>query len=233
MIFATVCHGPVFTKRYAYQVSKVGKKDTVYVLTDCPELFPDCITIGYKEFMGYSHFTYYSKLLFLFYLLEQLKERVNYVDADFLKINFNKDLITDNYSLFTSIAVPYNKTILSALDSKRHKYIEWYNFLEENGLETKGNNVFTYVTEAFWSFPYLNNISDITFRARELQVRIEEIFAKDPSHWSGTPLKRYAETGIGFGEGTAMSALVQEFNIPLQAVKYNKDLFSKKKLHIL
>ena len=196
MIFATVCHGPVFTKRYAYQVNKVGKKDTVYVLTDCPELFPDCITIGYKEFMGYSHFTYYSKLLFLFYLLEQLKERVNYVDADFLKINFNKDLITDNYSLFT-------------------------------------NNVFTYVTEAFWSFPYLDNISDITFRARELQVRIEEIFAKDPSHWSGTPLKRYAETGVGFGEGTAMSALVQEFNIPLQAVKYNKDLFSKKKLHIL
>jgi len=233
MIFATVCCGPVFTKRYSYQVNKVGKKDAVHVLTDRPELFPDCITEHYSEFMGYSHFTYYSKLLFLFHLLEQLKERVNYVDCDFLKVNFNRDLITDDYSLFTSIAVPYNKTPLSALDSKRHKYIEWYNFLEKNGLETKGNNVFTYVTEAFWSFPYLDNISDIAFRARELQVRIEEIFVKDPLHWSGTPLKRYSETGVGFGEGTAMSVLVQEFNIPLQAVKYNKDLYSKKKLHIL
>ena len=233
VIFATVCHGPIFTKRYSQQVNKVGKQDTVYVLTDHPELFPDCITRDYLTFMGYSHFTYYSKLLFLFSLLEEKKERINYVDADFLKTIFNKELIVDDTTFFTSVAVPYNQTLLSRLDSNKQQYIEWYNFLEENGLETIGENVFTYVTEAFWSFPYSENISKIADRAKELQTRIEHIFAKDPLHWSGTPLKRYAKTGIGFGEGTAMSIIVKEFNIALKAVSHNKYLFNKKKFHIL
>jgi hypothetical protein len=233
MLFATVCFGPVFNKRYSYQVNEVGKTDTVYVLTDRPDLFPNCITRDYTKFMGHSQFTYYSKLLFLFSLLEELKERVNYVDADFLKTIFNKELVVGNTTLFTSKAVPYNKTLLFTLDDKRHKYREWYNFLDDNGLETKGDNVFTYITEAFWSFPYLENINEIASRARELQAHIEKIFTTDPKHWAGTPLKRYAETGVGFGEGTAMSALVQEFNIPFQAVNHNKDLFNKKKFLIL
>ena len=55
----------------------------------------------------------------------------------------------------------------------------------------------------------------------------------NPDHWKGTPLRRYAETGIGFGEGTAMSALVQEFKIPFQAVNHNKDLFNRDKFLIL
>lgn len=233
MIFATVCHGELFTKRYSYEINKVAKTDTVYVLTDKPDAFPDCIVRDYSTFMGSSQFTYYSKLLFLFKLLEELKERVNYVDADFLKTTFNKELVTDNTTLFTSVAIDYNKTLLGQLDLNRGKYSEWYKFLKELNLETEGNNVFTYVTEAFWSFPYTDNITEIALRAKELKNRIEEIFTLDPTHWKGTPLSRYAETGIGFGEGTAMSALVQEFNIPFHAVNHNKDLFNKKKFHIL
>ena len=233
MLFATVCYGLEFTKRYSHQVNKVGKEDTVYVLTDRPELFPDCITRDYSSFTGYDYFTYYSKILFLFALLEETKQRVNYVDADFLKISFNKELIVDDTTLFTSIAVPYNKTILKRLDSRREQYKHWYNFLEEVGLETRGDIVFTYVTEAFWSFPYLVNIYIIADRAKELQTRIENIFAKDPIHWSGSPLKRYAKTGVGFGEGTAMSVIVKEFNIDIQAVTHNRDLFHKKKFRIL
>ena len=79
----------------------------------------------------------------------------------------------------------------------------------------------------------LDNIKDIANRARQLKTQMEEIFTTDPQHWKGTPLRRYAETGVGFGEGTAMTAIVQEFNIPLQAVNHNKDLFNKKKFHIL
>ena len=90
MIFATVCHGELFTKRYSYEINKVAKTDTVYVLTDKPEAFSNCIVRDYDTFMGTSQFTYYSKLLFLFALLEELKERINYVDADFLKTTFNK-----------------------------------------------------------------------------------------------------------------------------------------------
>ena len=43
MIFATVCHGELFTKRYSYEINKVAKTDTVYVLTDQPEAFTNCI----------------------------------------------------------------------------------------------------------------------------------------------------------------------------------------------
>lgn len=233
MIFATVCHGEVFTKRYSYEINEVGKVDTVYVLTNKPEAFPNCNVRDYDIFMGTSQFTYYSKLLFLFALLEELKERINYVDADFLKTTFNKGLVTDNTTLFTSVAVDYNKTLLGQLDYKKEKYSDWYKFLKEVNLETEGDKVFTYVTEAYWSFPYLDNISTIATRARELKKRIEEIFTLNPDHWKGTPLRRYAETGIGFGEGTAMSALVQEFNIPFQAVNHNKDLFNRDKFLIL
>ena len=233
MIFATVCHGEVFTKRYSYEINEVGKVDTVYVLTNKPEAFPNCNVRDYDTFMGTSQFTYYSKLLFLFALLEELKERINYVDADFLKTTFNKGLVTDNTTLFTSVAVDYNKTLLGQLDYKKEKYRDWYKFLKEVNLETEGDKVFTYVTEAYWSFPYLDNISTIATRARELKKRIEEIFTLNPDHWKGTPLRRYAETGIGFGEGTAMSALVQEFNIPFQAVNHNKDLFNRDKFLIL
>lgn len=233
MIFATVCHGEVFTKRYSYEINEVGKVDTVYVLTNKPEAFPNCNVRDYDTFMGTSQFTYYSKLLFLFALLEELKERINYVDADFLKTTFNKGLVTDNTTLFTSVAVDYNKTLLGQLDYKKEKYSDWYKFLKEVNLETEGDKVFTYVTEAYWSFPYLDNISTIATRARELKKRIEEIFTLNPDHWKGTPLRRYAETGIGFGEGTAMSALVQEFNIPFQAVNHNKDLFNRDKFLIL
>lgn len=233
MIFATVCHGEVFTKRYSYEINEVGKVDTVYVLTNKPEAFPNCNVRDYDILMGTSQFTYYSKLLFLFALLEELKERINYVDADFLKTTFNKGLVTDNTTLFTSVAVDYNKTLLGQLDYKKEKYSDWYKFLKEVNLETEGDKVFTYVTEAYWSFPYLDNISTIATRARELKKRIEEIFTLNPDHWKGTPLRRYAETGIGFGEGTAMSALVQEFNIPFQAVNHNKDLFNRDKFLIL
>ena len=233
MIFATVCHGELFTKRYSYEVNKVGKTDTVYVLTDQLESFTNCKVINYETFMGTSQFTYYSKLMLLFYLLEEYKQRINYVDVDFLKTTFNKELVTGNTTLFTSVAIDYNKTLLGQLDQNRDKYKKWYEFLEQNNLETKGEKVFTYVTEAFWSFPYLDNIKDIANRARQLKTQMEEIFTTDPQHWKGTPLRRYAETGVGFGEGTAMTAIVQEFNIPLQAVNHNKDLFNKKKFHIL
>ena len=233
MLYATVCHGAEFIKKFSKEVNKVGKVDTVHVLTDQPQYFDNCITYQYEEVMGRSQFSYYSKLTFLFKLLLECKERVNYVDADFLKTIFNKELVVDNTTLFTSIAVPYNKTLLAKLDFKKEQYREWYDLLEEVGLETKGESVFTYITEAFWSFPYLDNMSEIAKRANELQIRVEQIFAKDPKHWSGTPLKRYAQTGVGFGEGTAMSAIVNEFNIPLKAVQHNKNLFNRKKFPIL
>jgi hypothetical protein len=233
MLYATVCYGSKFIERYNYEINQVGLTNTVYVLTDYPESFPNCITRSYEQFMGTKTFSYYSKILFLFSLLEELKERVNYVDADFLRTSFNKELVVDGSTLFTSVAINYNKTLLGQLDLNRDKYREWYKFLKEVNLETEGDNVFTYVTEAFWSFPYLGNMKQIASRARELKNRIEEIFTLNPAHWKGTPLSRYAKTGIGFGEGTAMSVLVQEFNIPLNAVNHNKDLFNKKKFHIL
>ena len=91
MLYATVCHGAEFINRFSKEINRVGKVDTVHVLTDQPQYFDNCITYQYEEVMGRSQFSYYSKLTFLFKLLLECKERVNYVDADFLKTIFNKE----------------------------------------------------------------------------------------------------------------------------------------------
>jgi hypothetical protein len=230
MLYATVCYGPKFIERYNYEINQVGLTNTVYVLTDHPESFPNCITRSYEQFMGTESFSYYSKILFLFSLLEELRERVNYVDADFLRTSFNKELVVDGSTLFTSIAIPYNRTILGNLDLHRQKYDAWYDYLHKHGLSTEKENAFTYITEAFWSFPYLDNIKQIACRARELQADMELIFKRDAEHWKKTPLQKYSKAGVGFGEGTAMTILVKEFNLDYKAVIHNKNLFKAKSL---
>ena len=110
MLYATVCHGAEFIEKYSLSINEVGKVDDVFVLTDQPKNFPNCNILEYEEFMGSKKFMYTCKLDLIFHLLKQLKQRVNYVDADFLNLSFDKSLVKDDNTLFTSIVVPHNNT---------------------------------------------------------------------------------------------------------------------------
>ena len=220
MLYATVCHGAEYIKRFSKAINKVGRIDTVHVLTDHPQYFDNCITHQYEEIMGVSQFSYYSKITFLFKLLLQLKQRVNYVDADFLRVSFNKSIIVDNTTVYTSIIIQKDKTKLNLLNRRKDIYKAYFDFLSKYEL----GNSFDYITEAFLSFPYLSNIDEIASRSKELQAEIESIFNTKAANWKKTELNRYAKNGIGFGEGNAVTVLAKEFNLNVIGVETNHDL---------
>ena len=220
MLYATVCHGAEFINRFSKEINKVGKIDTVHVLTDQPQYFDNCITYQYEKVMGGTQFSYYSKLTFLFKLLLEYKERVNYVDADFLRVNFNKGIVENDSAYYSSVIIPKHLTKLNRLKGRNSAYKEYFAFMAEHGLDKP----FNYITEAFLSFPYSSKTIEIACRSKELQAHIEDIFNSKTADWSSTYLNRYAKNGIGFGEGTAVTILAKEYNLKVIGVKNNYDL---------
>lgn len=220
MLYATICHGAEFINRFSKEINKVGKIDTVHVLTDQPQYFGDCVTYQYEEVMGRSQFSYYSKLTFLFKLLLEYKERVNYVDADFMRVNFNKLIVENDSAYYSSVIIPKHLTKLDRLKGRKNAYKEYFAFMAEFGLDKP----FNYITEAFLSFPYTSKTIEIACRSKELQDYIENIFNSETADWTSTYLSRYAKSGIGFGEGTAVTILAKEYNLNMIGVKSNYDL---------
>jgi hypothetical protein len=229
MLYATVCHGAEFIEKYSLSINEVGKVDDVFVLTDQPKNFPNCNILEYEEFMGSKKFMYTCKLDLIFHLLKQLKQRVNYVDADFLNLSFDKSLVKDDNTLFTSIVVPHNNTALTKTHFDNKTYEDFVTFMKKNNLDVYDEN-YAYITEAFLSFPYLDNTLEIASRSKELQAQVLEVFNQDTDKWSNTALKRYAKVGSGFGEGSVVTILAKEFNINVEGVSSNRKLFKAKKL---
>lgn len=220
MIFATLCYGDKFISKHEKEINKVGQSNTVYVLTDQPDRFPFCITYDYSEFTNKKVFSYYSKINFLFYLVKKLKTRVNYIDADFLRTSFNKSIIKDDTTLFCSVIIAPENILLNDLQRDAH-FKNYYRFLSNHGLDPTTT---CYITEAFISFPYREDINDIIILSNKLQFDIESIFNGEDKKFYGTRIKKYAKTGIGFAEGSALSVIAYRFNIYFKGVKSNRDL---------
>ena len=161
MLYATVCHGAEFTNRFSKEINKVGKIDTVHVLTDQPQYFDNCITYQYEEVMGGSQFSYYSKLTFLFKLLLECKERVNYVDADFLRVNFNKLIVEDDSAYYSSVIIPKHLTKLNRLEGRNNAYKEYFAFMTEHGLDKPFNWVDIVAIIGFCYSIYVTQISGL------------------------------------------------------------------------
>ena len=76
------------------------------------------------------------------------------------------------------------------------------------GLKKFGN---TYIPEAVLSFPYFNEFEEIKNDFNIMQNPIEDIYNKEVP--VRTALRKYSKHGIGYGEGLAITAVADKYNL--------------------
>ena len=192
MIYATMCIGDKWIQKHKESIIGFGKNNKLFVLTDNPNEFLECNTIQYER----DIFSYYEKINLVLKLLLKYKERVTYIDADWIGSYDTNHNLDDNslyvYNIFSLDEPP----MIYYFDGDTKKYIEEI---------SKTNIGDWYIPEAIISFPYLENINDIKEDFDNLQIPIENsssVFYKEDS------TKRYESVGIGYGEGWAITSVV-------------------------
>ena len=201
MIYATMCIRSDWISKYKDSINRFAKQNKLFVLTDDETYFENCETISYTR----NIFSYYEKINLILNLLKKYKQRITYVDSDWLQYYDTKIKITDE-SLYTYEIFNLNYPPLSDLFKKTESKIikELYSKI---GLTTDDD---WYVPEAIISFPYHKELSEIIKDFKILQEPLENIYNKTPIRET---LERYSDAGIGYGEGWAITAIVQKYNI--------------------
>lgn len=207
MIYATLITGKEYGEKFTHQVQRESVGRDVHILTDRPELFPNCKTERYEK----KVFSYYDKLTFLVKTVLERKQRVTYIDCDwFTGLHLGLDLQEDTfytYALwkFEDFAdKPFSMEgigmVIDALNRSNYK-------LDKD----------LYIGEAIMSLPYLPCTQGILDDLLSLQHEWESTFSQNLKTKNGK-LKRYSSYGVGYGEGGALTAVLQKHNVNLKAV---------------
>jgi len=214
MIYCTLIYGKQWHEKFASNIVREAQTHDIYILTDHPEYFSECSNV--TEYTR-PVFSYYEKLNWVLALTKQLKQRVTYVDANWIfnltdSINIEEDLIyTHRFSEISRLRItPKDR------DKLRDLFVEAEYPWQDN----------EYISEKVISIPYLPKLIDkIIEDIKYLQPSFENVF--DDKSNVGKKIKRYTEFGIGFLEGAALTAVANRYNI-----KYNckKNLIRRKDL---
>jgi hypothetical protein len=176
----------------------------IRVLTDEPDLFPNLKTYKYSN----KVFSFIDKLLFPLRLVEELKQPVLYIDADWIDSVSNELIFnfTPTNSVLYYGGWPDGK-YFSDIESAYFEPLT--RFFEKNGIEYRE---LLLMMEYLFFFPYINNISNIIY---DLE-RIKPIF-----EYQSVMEKTYYHPSIGNGEGVALSFVLSKNHVPI-------DLFQSK-----
>ncbi len=211
MIYATFLTGDEYRKKYTDQVQREVKNKDVHILTDQPELFPDSKTELYDR----EIFSYYDKLTFLLRTVLERKERVTFIDCDWftgLHVGFNLEPDT----FYTYRLYPFSDFTIMPFS------IHGLNLVKEvTGKHNFKFNDEVYIGEAIISLPYLSCAQDILDDLIFLQKDWESTFSQKLVTES-SKLKRYSSYGVGYGEGGALTAILQKYNVTLKEVDKKK-----------
>jgi hypothetical protein len=211
MIYATFITGEEYGPRYAQQVIREVKGKDVHILTDKPELFPECKTELYDK----EVFSYYDKLTFLVRKVLERKQRVTFIDCDwFSGLHEGFDMEPDTF---------YTYALFKFKDFEKKPFaMEGINMvidvLEKNNFNLKRD---VYIGEAIMSLPYLDCAQNILDDLYTLQVDWEAKFNQNVKT-DNQSISRYARYGVGYGEGGALTAILQKYNVKLKDVLYKK-----------
>jgi hypothetical protein len=210
MIYATMCIGSKWCEEYYNSINTFAKTETVHILTDNPTYFPNCI----NHFYNRDVFSYYEKLNHIINLSSKFKKRITYVDADWLsKVNTNleyDDMSLYCYHHYNLIDTDFIKVFGDGFKEKIKP------LLSKVGLNTIGDR---YIPEAFISFPYLNNITDISKDISILQDPLEKMFSTSDRDRT----KKYVADGkIGYGEGCSLTILCEKYKINIIPTNWRK-----------
>lgn len=208
MIYTTMCIGSHWVNRFSHEINNFGKFNKVIVLTDDVSKFDNCEVIEHNKDL----FSYYDKLILLFNVMQDKKERVAYVDAD--KFSTLPKIEYDNESCY----------VYNILD--KDTFVSILEELDINKLISKINKKinsdfkFThYLQENLISIPYTNNFLDIK-KDIELCKEVVEEYCNQRD-WNNFQLKRYSEHGVGYAEGSALTVILSKYNISSKNM-YNK-----------
>ena len=151
MIYATFITGNEYGPRYAQQVVREVKGKDVHILTDKPELFPECKTELYDK----EVFSYYDKLTFLVRKVIERKQRVTFIDCDwFSGIHESFEMEPDTfytYALFKFEEFEKKPFAMEGINMV-------IDVLEKNNFHLNRD---VYIGEAIMSLPYLDCTQDI------------------------------------------------------------------------
>lgn len=216
MVYCTLIYGKDWHEKYARTIREEAELNDIYILTSHPEYFNEC---RYVEKYPREEFSYYEKLNWVLSLVKKLKQRVTYIDADWvynlaIEVEAEEDMVYTNQF---SIAGRYLKNLTeTGRQHLRDLFLEAKYTWEDNN----------YLSEKIISIPYMPDrldkiIQDIVY----LQPFFENTHNADSK--LPRPYKRYVGVGVGFAEGAALTAVLDEHKI-----KYisKSNLFRRKDL---
>lgn len=211
MIYATMCIGKEWIEKYKETINNFSNKNKLHILTDEPIHFKNCITDEYTR----DIFSYYEKINFIFKLSKKYKERIYYIDVDWLS-SYNTDIEVndDNLYTYTNFLLDDENVWTKFFTSKEIKIKQ--NILSKIGIDGELKD---YIGEALILFPYNENIDMIIDDSKILQEYLENEYNR--SSITSSRLDRYKK-GIGYAEGWGLTALVTKYNIPIKQIDWRK-----------
>lgn len=210
MIYATMCVGRDWCEVHSSNINYFAKNNKLHILTDFPDYFNNCEIHPYKR----DIFSYYEKLNHIINLLEELKTRITYIDADWISF-LNTNLEYDMSSLYSYDIFKLNSELLQNYFSEKN-IEDLSKIFSMIGVNNVGNE---YIPEALISFPYVNNIIEIKKDLKILQTPLENMYSYSPEQLR---LKRYSKNGVGYGEGWALTAICVKYGIPFTSIDWRK-----------
>lgn len=197
MEFATLCVGKELVFDWKKDIITFNNFKKTNILTDCSEWFISD-TYEYKK----KEFSYYDKLIFLMDLMESKRKRITYIDVDKLQYYGNIDYDDESCYVYNITSTPIH--LSNVFESTRKEIHNHLNIKNESDI---------YVQEALISLPYTTDFENIKKDIIELQPIVERNFSNRA--WKNQKLNRYSRHGIGYGEGSALTAVLLKYNIPI------------------
>ena len=199
MILAIVAVGKKYISKVKQHIPKYTQNGwDVRILTDEPDSFFDLKTYKYSN----KVFSFVDKLLFPLRLVEEHKESVLYIDADWFEFISNELILnfkpTNEVLYFGTFS---NGKYLSDINSDYFEPL--INYFKKNEFDY---NKLLLMVEYLYQFPYTNKISDVIYDLERIKPILE---------YQSIIKKTYYYPNIGNAEGAALSYVLYKNNIPI------------------
>ena len=192
-----MCIGKELVFDWKKDVTAFNNFKKLNILTDCSGWFISD-TYEYKK----KEFSYYDKLIFLLDLMESKRKRITYIDVDKLQYYGNIDYDDESCYVYNITSTPIH--LSNVFESTRKEIHNHLNIKNESDI---------YAQEALISLPYTSEFENIKKDIIELQPIVERNFGN--RKWNSPKLNNYSRYGIGYGEGSALTAVLLKYNIPI------------------
>ena len=211
--YCTFSFGEELCNKYSKEIN--DSKLDITVLTNLPQYFTKKTVLYERE-----EFSYFEKIVFLLNLINENFNRFTYFDIDSYKL-IDSDFSFSNDTVYTYKI--YDNSKFKHLDVSLLKTYPGVAALA-NIYSKYGYELCKYPHERLISIPYLNEIDSINKEVKDLQSIFEEVYPKGKV-WEDKSLTRFAKKGCGYGEGGALAAVLNRYNVRI-------DTFNKKNLFL-